>query len=161
DFSSNGYFFGHLIGERKGYGAITFALSDASKFESFVKDLEKDYQIKDETSLKIASNSESTIGWNANTAIVMFQQEGVTDPAKTMVSFFNLKREQTVQEADSRLKDILHENADLSLWFNLEKLGQYASTYFPLGTQVDLKESFLTATCNFEKGKINLDTRYH
>src|SRR5690606_718947 len=85
----------------------------------------------------------------------------IADPKKMLISFFNLKKEQTLQEADSRLKDILQESADLSLWVSLEKLGQYASSYYPLGSQIDLKETFLTATCNFEKGKINLDTRYH
>jgi hypothetical protein len=163
DLLSTAYFFAEVNEENKGYGAIAVALSDPAKFENYVKELDKDFQIVSEGDLKIASKGadKKIIGWNKSSAILVVENSGNVASKEKLLSFFNTQKENSLQEADKNFKDLQNDNSDIKLWVNLEKFGRQASNYSPMGPGMDFKQTFVTANCNFEKGQILINSKYH
>lgn len=163
DLLSTAYFFAEVNDENKGYGAIAVALSDAAKFENYVKELDKDFQISSEGDLKIATKAsdKKTIGWNKSSAILVVENTVNVASREKLISFFNTKKENSLQEADKNFKDLQNDNSDIRLWVNLEKFGKQASNYTPMGPGMDFKNTYITANCNFEKGQILINSKYH
>jgi hypothetical protein len=164
DLMNTAYFFGQVNEDAKGYGALSVALSDQSKFETFVKSLEQGFTTTKEGDYTFASKAgeKTMIGWNKNSAIFLFIGEGTeANPKEKLVSFFNLKKEESLVENDKNFKDLQKSAADITFYLNMENIGKLAAAYNPTAGAINFKETFLTATCNFEKGQIVINTNYH
>ena len=163
DILNTAYFFGEMNEENKGYGALAVALSDAGKFENYIKELDKDFQISSEGELKIASkpSDKKILGWNKNSAILLVENSGNAASKEKLLSLFNIQKENSLQETNKNFKDLQSDNSDILLWMNLEKFGKQAANYSPVGPGMDFKQTYVTANCNFEKGQILINSKYH
>lgn len=163
DLFNTAYFFGQVNEDAKGYGALSVALSDPSKFETFVKELEKDFTITTEGDYTFASKTsdKTTIGWNKKSAIFLFESTEGGNGKEKLLSFFNLKKDESLVENDKNFKELQKTGGDITFFMNMEKIGKLASNYNPSAAAIDFKETFVTAVCNFEKGQIVINTNYH
>jgi hypothetical protein len=157
DFMNKAYFFAKAGTENKTYGVAVIALSDAAKFETFLKKMIGDVTITEEGDYKLASPDEKTmIGWSKSDVLVLYGSE---NPKETLLSLANLKKEESLASNSDSFKALEKESADIACWVSFEDFQKL----IPAGvtpTTINLKETFLTATCNFENGQIVVDTKY-
>lgn len=163
DLLNTAYLFGSASPEDNNvYGGLVIALSDAEKFAKFLKQENEKAEISSEGDLQIATSKDEeglVVAWNKNTAIAVFQgKESGVKAKERAVSFFNLKKEETLAE-NKNFTNLLKQSADISLWMNFEKLGKFAAKEQPYFASVDFKDTYFNATCNFEKGQMLINSK--
>ena len=169
DFMNTAYVFGNALDEKSEYWAIILPLSDDAKYEEFVKGLEKGFTVASEGDYKIATSEKANdpgkvriIAWNKTASIILEQNQGATvSPKDKVLSFFNLKKEESLAENDKNFAELQKKSADISLWLSFESLHKKVAAINPATAGLNLKETYLTATCTFEKGQILVDANYH
>lgn len=165
DFTSNAYLFGQVNGDVNGYMAAVLPLSDASNFETFLKDVNTEFTIVEEGGFKIGTtkaDKNSIFIWNENTAVFCGQSATETVNVKDRVlGFFNLKPEESLAENDNKFKELQSETADISFWMSFEKIAELASKYNPAAAGMNFKDTYMTAVCNFENGQVVVNSNYH
>jgi hypothetical protein len=157
DLLNKAYIFGKSEEAGQPYGAAILALTDAAKFEEFVKKANKNATITKEGAITIASFDEKAIlGWNETELIILI---GSNDKEKLM-NLVNLKKEESLAANNDTFKDLEGQEADVAFFLNFEPFEKYgAQTGMPMAN-FNLKETFMTATCNFEDGQVVVDTKY-
>ena len=158
DFLNKAYFF-MKTNENGQYGAAIAGLSDAAKFETFVKESDSDLVVTEEGGYKfgVSEGDKMAVAWNASKAIVLF---GGENPKETLSFLVNLKEEESLGAHSKTFGDLEGEAADVSLWVSFDGLEKMVPQYGVSGTGMDLTETFLTAGCNFEDGQIVIDSKY-
>jgi hypothetical protein len=158
DFLNKAYFF-MKTNENGQYGAAVAALSDASKFETFIKNADSDLVVTQEGDFKFAvSEAEKmAVAWNATKAILLF---GGDNPKETLSFLANLKDEESLGSQSKTFDDLENQAADISLWVSFEGLDKLVPQYGMANPGINLAETFLTAACNFEDGQIVIDSKY-
>ncbi|WP_165824085.1 DUF4836 family protein [Pseudochryseolinea flava] len=157
DYMNKAYIFGKIEGENSGYGAAIVALTDANKFEAFVKKASKDVVITKEGSYSLATiEDKSIIGWSETELIVLV---GTNDKEKLM-AIANLKKEESLIATSETFKDLEKQTADIAWWMNFEGFQNFIPQTGMPGSNFNLKETFMMATCNFEDGQVVVDTKY-
>jgi hypothetical protein len=158
DFLSKAYFFAKAT-ENAPYGGVIVALSDAKKFETFLKENDKDIKISKEGSVNVASFEAETaiVVWNDSEVILLFGKEKVKELA---LNAANLKEENSLAANNSVFADLEKESADISCWVNFENLEKLIPAYAATTGMFNFKETYLTATCNFEDGQIVVKSKY-
>jgi hypothetical protein len=165
DLLQTAYLFGNVSLENsQGYYAGVFSLSDAGKFEEMLKKDSKDMAITSEGDLKIAAKEgeKSVMGWNKNTAIIIGMDSGSTADIKAkLIALFSTKSEESLLETNQIFKDLQNEKSDMTVWMDFENLSKAAANLHPSAAGVKIKDSYMTATLNFENGQVVLDSKYY
>jgi hypothetical protein len=156
DFMNKGYVFAKGTGAGKGYGAGVVALSDATAFEAFIKKMNPEANVAEEGGIKVAELKDSVVvAWNKTEAIVVIAEE---NGKETAVALVNLKKDESVV-GQATFADVEKLEADIAFWMNLDAIQTLIpqSPYAPPTPPMNLKDSYVTATCNFEDGQIVID----
>jgi hypothetical protein len=156
DFINKGYIFARGTEPGKGYGAAVVALSDAAAFETFIKKLNTEATVTEEGGIKYAELKNNTfVAWNRTEAIFVLADENAKESA---VSLANLKKEESIAGVKT-FDEVEAKEADIAFWMNMEAIQTLIpqSPYAPATTQMNLKDSYVTAVCNFEDGQIVFD----
>ena len=163
DFLEKAYFFGKAAEEGKSYGAAIVGLADANKFEALIKKLNKEVAIATDGNFKSAAfGDKGIVGWNESEAILLFGSE---NPKETILALANLKKEESLASNSKAFSDLENEKADIACWVSFEDFQKVIPQYgmamgAPGLASMNLKETFVTATCNFEDGQIVIGSKY-
>jgi len=165
DLLNTAFAFGNINEEKNSYGGVIVALSDKDKFEQFVQGHDHQFNITTDGDYKIAiseSEKNGVVVWDSKTALFYFQgaETGLSSKDKAL-SILKTKKEESLAANDKNFATLLKQNADISFWMNFEKLGKLAQAYSPTTAPVNFKDTYLTAACNFEKGQVLINTKYH
>jgi hypothetical protein len=158
DFINKGYIYGKSTAPGTGYGAAVVALSDPAAFEAFVKKLNDGGEVSEEGGIKTAQIDASIfVAWNKTEAIFVFAQE---NGKETAASLANLKKEESIVGVTT-FDEVEKLDADIALWVNMGGIQSLVpqSPYAASTTQMNLTDSYVTATCNFEDGQIVFDAK--
>lgn len=156
DFMDKGYMFAKGTEAGKGYGAAVVALSDAAAFETFVKKINTAAAVSEEGGIRTAELKDGVVvAWNKTEAIFVIADQNGKETALTLA---NLKKEESVVGV-ATFAEVEKLDADISFWMNLDGIQSLVpqSPYGPVTPQVNFKDSYVTATCNFEDGQIVIE----
>jgi hypothetical protein len=162
DFLSKAYVFGKAE-QTAPFGGVVVALSDAGKFETFLKELSKEIEIKKEGELNVATMTGETsvaLVWSDSKVIALFGKEKLKETAITLM---NLEKENSLAANNAMFSDLEKEAADISFWANFSDFDKLAQAYGQganPAAMINLKETYLAATCNFEDGQVVVNTKY-
>jgi hypothetical protein len=157
DFLNKAYLFGKVEDAGQPYGAAIIALTDAAKFEQFVKNANKSVAVTKEGAYSIASFDEKLmLGWNETELIVLL---GSNDK-EALLKLANLKKEESLAANSDTFKELEKQDADIACWMSFEAFQKFVPQAGIPTANINLKETFMTATCNFEDGQVVVDTKY-
>lgn len=152
---------------------LILPLKDASKWEAFIKKEFPEAAIKKEGDLNFASQDESVAGWDKNTAIVAMDaggghgSESMAILTEEVKKAFSLKKEQSIA-GNKRFAALEKEAHDVSLFLNYELLmdnvpqAEMGMAGSLMATQRKyVKDTYMAAGMDFDKGKIVADIRYY
>jgi hypothetical protein len=160
DFLNKAYFFVQATDNSQYNGAIVAALSDAKKFEDFIKKNENAV-VTDEGNYKVASMPEQKgiiVAWNTNELIALF---GDSVQKETILAIANQKEGESLASNSDSFKELEDKHTDVALWASFESFEKLIPPGTMPASNMNLKETFLTASCNFEDGQIVVDTKYY
>lgn len=159
DFTSPGYIFGDgPKGEAKAYVAISFAVSDASKLESTLKEAKKGVEVKEEGDYKYVADNSMVIFFNDKMGLFM-ASEGETDKIKSFAaSILATTEENSLLKTNDKFSDLIKKGNDVGIFVNYERamdLAKASNPFMPIN--FNYKETYMVAGINFENGQIATD----
>jgi hypothetical protein len=148
-------------------------LKSADKWESFLKTEFPNATVKQEGDYKFAHQDESVAGWNKNTLIVAIDAGGRSGDETTIIlteeikKAFALKKDQSIVN-NAKFAALEKEAHDVSFFLNYElamdnipQAGMSMAGSLLATQRKYLKDSYLAAGLDFDKGKIIADMRYY
>ena len=158
DFLTKSYLFVSSQGATP-YGGVIAALSDAKKFEDFIKKSDSEIVVTEEGKVKLANFAENKgmVAWTDTKVVVLF---GTETAKETALSIINLKKEESLASVNDSFKESMKADADISAWMSFEDLMKMVPQYNSTMQTANLKETFMTGTCNFEDGEIVVEGKY-
>ncbi len=170
DFKNNAFLFADFALEdnKNNYSAVTFKLSDVGLFAEFIKNIPNlKSEVKTEKDIQYTIISENQIlSWSGKTALLLNSQGKLGEEKLKQLVFyiFELPKESSLYEQNKEFKNLQSEKFDIATWVNVtkyEKTGErFISSLTPFSTPIKLKDNYLTASTNFEKGEILTSTKY-
>ncbi|MCS6822145.1 MAG: DUF4836 family protein [Microscillaceae bacterium] len=172
DFLQTAYLFGNanMSDKSKNYVAVLFQLSDEAKFEQFAKNLDNKNSFRIETNegVKYAISKEIVASWKDKTAIILSNLKKFNEEQSVALlkALRNTEEKNSLVNQNKQFADLQKESYDISFWLNLSdfnKLLKEGSREVPaLGIfDLNMNNSYITSTLNFEKGKVIARTQYH
>jgi hypothetical protein len=167
DWQSKAYVFGDM-GDKptENYLAISFKLTDESKFDNFLRNIpEQKLVIRTYSGLRFAILDNKTIlGW-LNQVGLLINVNTKTDENALLQRLLKLRDlpETESLKANEQFKKTQETKHDLATWVNLAAfntpLKQFLRKFFILNA--DLKDNYLISTTNFEKGEVMTDIKFY
>ena len=158
---------------RNGYAAFVCNLSDAAKFESFLKQTLSNKKIETKNGLSFIANDDNVITWKKDRLIFISSTPGLSPTmgntamkdadesfsADSLVFFakeiYDLKKNKSLGN-DSKFSSLLKEKGDMHLWVNAGTIynGTISSILAITKAGLLFKGNISTGTINFDDGKI-------
>ncbi|MCU0444076.1 MAG: DUF4836 family protein [Microscillaceae bacterium] len=167
DWQSKAYIFGDMTEKAsENYVAISFKLTDESKFDNFLRNIPaQKILVKTYSGLRFAILDNKTIlGWLNQVGLLI----SVNTKSSEEVLLQHLLKLRDLPETESlktneQFKKIQETPHDLATWVNLASfstpLKQFLRKFFILNA--DLKDNYLTSTTNFGKGEVMTDLKFY
>ncbi len=165
DFLNKSYIIGHVAdNEADNYIGLILPVNDPYKFRNFALS----YAIKKpgEGSSNVTYvfvNDGAILGWNTKSAIYLQNQNIKDESSLTSELFrlFDLPEEHQMTLQNESFRKTQEETFDISFWFDLNKINKYRN---PLGMIIPgqrVSKGIYNAWIDFEKGAMNVKTRYY
>ncbi len=185
------HFFGYAVADQRLPGKsrmmVILPLKDAEKFKQFISSQFKDALFEAKDKLHFAYIGDyAALGWDKKTAIIAFSSPGVYEQgwdestakpatADNRITILTEEIQKTfVLPGDQSLarnqtfSNLMKKNHDISFWLNYESLSNslpqevIGTAGAVMASQKKLlKDAYLTASIDFEKGKIVGDAAYY
>ena len=172
NINSDAYMFMKNRG-RGGYAAFVCNLSDAAKFESFLKQTLSDKKIETKDDLSFITNDDNVITWKKDRLILISSTPGLSPTmgntemkdsdesfsTDSLVFFakeiYDLKKNKSLGN-DSKFSSLLKEKGDMHIWVNAGSIynGTISSILAITKAGLLFKGNISTGTINFDDGKI-------
>jgi hypothetical protein len=159
DFTSSAYVFGDgSKGNAKWYAALSFALSDVSKFEATVKSLKKDISINEDKGYKYATDQSMILIYNDKMGIVIGSDGEEAALKAKAFELMETADENSLLKSNAKFKELVEKGNDVGIFVNYERVMDIAKSQSPEMTMnVSYKDVIATAAINFENGQIATD----
>lgn len=156
EFLSTAYFFGEVgTTQESSLFGVVIQLNDSKKFANFLASLpEGPKDVQQGEGFSYSHKGEAIIGWNNAVALFLTKDQlSAADGTAKLKALFNQKEADALPMKQKSFFDAMKENADVGLWFNVEKFGDLAALTNPGLKAGDFKNAFVTGALNFEKGQ--------
>jgi hypothetical protein len=138
---------------------VTYLLpiKDASRFEAFLK-AEKGRLEGEKEGLQFFVGDSLIVGWNASTACITARANQSVDELKQqLIQVYNLPFKQSLAQNNDYFNQLKDKSYDMLFWLDASKAGNTRSILSGSGV---LKDNYLGAVLNFEKGEVVFDGNF-
>jgi len=159
DLLSKMWFFGKG-GDLAGYGGGICKLSDAAKFEAFLRETSPTLTYGTSGPFKLAVDEKKNlaIGWDNDKVIFTVSK---SDVAEQFNHIANLSNTETLVANNKAFRDVMAQGGDVSVWLDMEKLQKFAPDNPSMPTPaINFKDCYISAVCHFEDGEIVINSAY-
>ncbi len=165
DFLDKSYIIAHVAdNEADNYVGIIMPLNDPYKFREFAVSyaIKKPGEGTSNVSYVIVGDG-AILGWNTESAIYLLNQSVKNEAAITSELFrlFDLPESNQMTLQNESFRKAQEEDFDISVWMDLNRLNKYRN---PLGMIIPgqrVSKGIYNAWIDFEKGAMNVRTRYY
>lgn len=165
DFLDKSYIIAHVAdNEADNYIGFIMPLTDPYKFREFAISyaIKKPGEGASNVSYVIVGDG-AILGWNTESAIYLINQSIKNEAAITSELFrlFELPEENQMSLQNESFRKAQKEESDISIWMDLNRLNKYRN---PLGMIIPgqkVSKGIYNAWIDFEKGAMNVRTRYY
>lgn len=165
DFLDKSYIIGHVAdNEADNYIGFILPLNDPYKFRDFAISyaIKKPGEGASNVSYVIVGDG-AILGWNNESAIYLINQSIKNEAAITSELFrlFTLPETNQMTLQNESFRKAQEESADISVWMDLNRLNKYRN---PLGMIIPgqkVSKGIYNAWIDFDKGAMNVRTRYY
>ena len=163
DFLSPVYIFGEPHKDKsKSYVAIAITLSDEGKFETFVKETAENKEVKKGDGYSYGAafhqGTKALVGFANKVAVFVSRENGDEEAMKAdLKTIFATKEGESLMNSDDRVKKIFAEQHDFLMWMDASKMAETHENTSLAGPT--LKDNFVTASFDFNKGEIVFDCK--
>lgn len=150
---------------------LIIPVKDATKWEAFIKEEFKEASVKKEGDINVVAKEGSVAGWKNNTAIIAFDpgnsgSESVAILTDEIKKAFALPKDQNIG-SNKKFDELEKQSHDIAFFLNYELLmenlpqEQVGMAGGIIASQKKyLKDTYIGAGINFDKGKITADAQY-
>lgn len=165
DFLNKSYVIGHVADkEADNYIGLILPINDPYKFRDFATSHAIKKPGEGASNVTYVMVGEGAIlGWNTKTAIYLLNQNVTNERALTseLYRLFDLPEENQMFLRNKSFMKMQEEDADISMWFDLNKINKYRNPVGMLIPGQKASQGIYNAWIDFEKGSMNMRTRYY